>query len=86
MNIRILDLDELRLPSALLRMGDFFVVDGDAVVRMHYDQANGFAGAEVVNQNPAAYVAMSALLWTVAEPFGSWWTRHPDEHRATSAA
>lgn len=86
MNIRILDLGETDLPGALLRMGDFFVVDGDAVVRMHYDRGNDFTGAEVVNQNPALYVAMSALLWNAAEPFASWWDRHPDEHRAKVAA
>lgn len=86
MDIRILDLAETELPSALLRMGDFVVVDGDAVIRMHYDLDNDFSGAEIVNQNPAVYVAMSALLWNAAEPFASWWARHPGEHRAKSAA
>lgn len=86
MDIRILDLAETALPSALLRMGDFFVVDGDTVVRMHYDRSNDFTGGEIVNDNPAVYVAMSALLWEVSEPFASWWARHPDERHAKSAA
>ena len=76
MNVRILDLGERHLPDALLRMGDFFVIDGDTVVRMHYNRQNQFTGAEVVNQNPAVYVAMSALLWTAAEPWGPWMDRY----------
>lgn len=85
MDIRILDLDDGDLPDAVLRMGDFFVLDGETVVRMHYDRENDFAGAEVVNRNPAVYVAMSAMLWNAAEPFASWWARHPDDHRRTAA-
>lgn len=76
MDVRILDLGRTHLPDALLRMGDFFVVDGDTVLRMHYDVDNTFTGAEVVNHNPALYVAMSALLWDVSEPWASWMARH----------
>jgi hypothetical protein len=86
MDIRILDLAEAGLPDSLLRAGDFFVIDGDTVVRMHYDQANDFAGAEIVNQNPAVYVAHSELLWTLAEPFATWWARHPEARGTISAA
>lgn len=76
MQVKILDLSRAHFPDALLRMGDFFVIDGDAVVRMHYNPRNEFTGAEVVNQNPALYVAMSALLWSVAEDWGAWMARH----------
>lgn len=76
MQVKILDLGATQLPDALLRMGDFFVIDGDTAIRMHYNPDNEFTGAEVVNQNPALYVAMSSLLWAVAEDWGSWMARH----------
>lgn len=85
-DVRILDLTEtpdLDLPE----VGDFFVMDGSTVIRMHYDRDGVLLGAEIMQDSAAAYVALRALLWRAAEPFSAWWARHPRYHlRAPRAA
>lgn len=82
--IRVLDLAEV--PLSLPEVGDFFVMDGSTAIRMHYDRTGALLGAEIVQSGAAAYVALRALLWHVAEPFGTWWARHPRYARASRAA
>ncbi len=74
--------------SALLAVGDFFVLDGEHVIRSHYDAEDRFVGAEVVSDPVARapYLVISDLIWQSAEPFTRWWKRHPEYHRANRVA
>lgn len=83
-DVRIID----NADAGLLAVSDFFVLDGEHVVRSHYDQAGQFVGAEVVGAAPvkALYLSLSDLIWRLAEPFTAWWERHPEYHRAGRVA
>jgi hypothetical protein len=82
---RILDTSEMRLPHIGVR--DFWLVDNQRVADMHYDDAGHYLGAELSVDTPR-YVAARDALWKAAEPFYSWWDRHPehrrDQHRQAS--
>ena len=87
-DIRILDLAERPLPPALQGFDhDFWLVDGETVIRMHYDGDGRFAGAEILApaELPLYLAARDAAL-AAAEPFPSYWNRHPQFHRANQAA
>lgn len=78
---RILDLSERELPAAVLDH-DFWLVDDEYPVRMHYDDVGRFLGATVID--PAGvgeYQAARDAAWRAAEPFEGWWGRHPEYHR-----
>lgn len=81
---RILDLTEQ--PLNLPETGDFYVIDGTTVLRMHYDRAGELTGGDIVQRDAAAHVALSHLLWHTAEPFATWWARHPSYQRTARAA
>jgi len=85
--IRILDLAERTgVPGS--RMGtDFWMVDGHDVAVMHYTPEGAFTGAHLAP--PAArdtYRTAARALWDAAEPFASWWNRHPEYHRGQKVA
>ncbi|MBV8994165.1 MAG: hypothetical protein JO287_10810 [Pseudonocardiales bacterium] len=85
--IRILEVTDPNEAELIAALGDFSVLDGKHVLRNHYDTADQFLGGEVIYASEAA--ALSLLigrLWDAAEPFESWWNRHPQYHRAHSAA
>ena len=86
-DVRILDLAERPRPPALDLDHDFWVLDDQLAVRMHYDQDGRFLGAEVV---PASELARYRAAWEAAiraaEPFTSYWRRHPEYYRANQAA
>jgi len=72
------------LTSALAQVGDFFVLDGEHVVRSRYDSDCRFARAEVIHPDSAAsLVALAELLWNQATEFAVWWEAHPSYHRDT---
>ena len=62
------------------------IVDDNTVIRMHYSDAGAFVGANVVNQDPAVFVALRDMMWAAAEPFSAWWARHGELHRSRQAA
>lgn len=74
--------------SALLAVGDFFVLDGAHVVRSHYDHDGRFVGAEVLISDTAKapYLTISNLIWPNAERFATWWERHPEYRRSGRVA
>lgn len=75
--IRIAD-----LTPALAQVGDFFVLDGEHVVRSRYDADGRFIHAEVMHHDSAApYVAIAELLWDHAEDFTAWWGARVGYHR-----
>ena len=83
--IRIFDLTEQ--PSPRLA-ADCWVVDRSAVLLMHYTPGGVFTGAQEVAE-PAVmrrYADMAERLWDKAQPFASWWGRHPEYHRDWKAA
>lgn len=68
--------------------GDFYLVDDEHLIRMHYTPDNRPLGAEA-DSSPtvvAAYRRIADVLWSEAEPFERWWTAHPQFHRDRGAA
>jgi hypothetical protein len=81
-NTRILDLAERSLPAEVIDH-DFWLVDYESPVRMHYDDAGRFLGATVVDRAELSrYRAARDAAWRAAEAFEAWWGRHPEYHRA----
>lgn len=89
--IRILELtaqrrDLQRLVDAA--GGDFYVVDDEHVICLHYTADNQPLGAEA-DSSPAVVVAyrnIAGVLWSEAESFEQWWAAHPQFHRDHRAA
>lgn len=84
-DIRILDLTRRPDLQALVDAagGDFYLVDGEHVIRMSYTANNQPQGA-VADSSPevvAEYRNVAELLWSEAEPFALWWAAHPQFHR-----
>jgi hypothetical protein len=82
-DIRILDLAERPYPGALAGIDhDFWLIDSEAVARMVYDDEGRFAEAEILPpaELPRYLAARDAAL-AAAEPFASYWQRHPQFHR-----
>lgn len=86
-NVAILDLAERPRPPELDVDYDFWLLDDRLAVRMHYDAGGQFVGADVLAETELPHyrsVRDAALL--AAEPFSSYWSRHPQYHRANQAA
>ncbi len=81
---RILDLSAAALPADL-PAHDFWLVDGTTAARMHYDDVGRYLGADLAG-DAGPYLRARDALWAAAEPFYSWWDRHPEHHRATRKA
>jgi hypothetical protein len=81
---RILDTSEVALPLAEVSE-DFWLVDSDRAAVMHYDDEGHYLGADITRR-VGPYVAARDALWEAAEPFYSWWDRHPENHRQLRAA
>jgi hypothetical protein len=84
-DIRVLHRGEHHIPPGVIER-DFWVVDDDQAVLMHYDEFGRFEGAEVL---PAVGLEVwhdaRDAAWAAAEPFGQWWARHPELHRKLAA-
>ncbi|MDS1269069.1 hypothetical protein RIF23_02030 [Lipingzhangella sp. LS1_29] len=77
--IYILDLSERDKPDELVDH-DFWLTDQGCVVRMYYAEDGQFLGAEPVD-NLEQYQRARDAAMTAAEPFSTWWARHPEEWR-----
>ena len=85
-DIRVLDLAERTRPDGLVDH-DFWLVDDQHAIRMHYDPGGRFLGAEPLDHNQAArYQRARDAAVAAAEPFVTWWARHPEEQREHHAA
>lgn len=74
-------------PTDLVDVPDFFVVDGEHVVRSVYDERGKFTGAHVVvGPDAAVYRALASALLGASTAFGQWWDAHPDQHHRPNAA
>jgi len=83
--INILDLTEQPEPDGLVDH-DFWLIDDQHILRVHYGDAGHYLGMELIDESelPRYRRARDAAL-APAEPFGSWWARHPEEWRANRA-
>jgi hypothetical protein len=87
--IRVLDLGQLDWRADLLAdEEDFYLVDDQWLVRMIYDDAGRFLGAEVVGESEEFERVQGLIdqLWGVAVPFADWWAAHPQYWRSNRAA
>lgn len=81
--VRILDLPPDHRPPELIEIDhDFWMIDKERVVRMHYQPDATFLGAELMPADHAPrYRAARDVAWEMAEEFTSWWAAHPEYHR-----
>lgn len=77
---RILDLANRPFPAEVVGH-DFWLVNHEHPVRMHYDDAGRFLGATVNPVELECYQAARDAAWRAAELFETWWDRHPEHHR-----
>jgi len=85
-DIRIIDLAEQARPAGLPDH-DFWLIDGEHAIRMHYTAAGQFLGAEpaAADELPRYRRARDAAL-AAAAPFSTWWRQHTEEWREHRAA
>lgn len=84
-DVRILDLAERPCP-AVLPDEDFWLLDDQAVLVMCYDERGRFLGADPADlAELARYRRARDATWEAAEPFATYWARHPRYHRARVA-
>ncbi len=81
MQARVLDLTEQSAPPGFLHE-EFWLLDGERVAVMRYDDAGRFLHADTV-EGPAAqqYRTARDAGWAAGEPVTAWWGRHPEYHR-----
>lgn len=86
-DVRILDLPPARRPPELTEIDhDFWLLDEQRVLRMHYDADATFHGAELLPaDHMSLYQAARDVAWSRAEEFTSWWAAHPEYHRANQS-
>ncbi len=86
--VRILDLTETPRPRELEVVDhDFWLVDGERVVRMHYAADATFLGAELLGTEATPrYRAARNAAWRLGVDFGPWWAARPEYHRDHRAA
>ncbi len=83
-DIRVLRRGEHDIPPDLIEK-DFWVIDDDRVVAMHYDRHGRFEAGELLPARVvAAHLTSRDAAWDAAEPFGEWWRRHPELRRAVA--
>lgn len=85
-HIRILDLAESPRPTDLLDE-DFWLIDDQEVLKMHYSDGGRFIGAEVApDEVVQRYLAAKDAAWASAVDFSDYWKTHPGYWRDPSAA
>jgi hypothetical protein len=84
---RILDLAKHSHLAGARSWDDFWLIDDNEVVLMHYDSDGHFLGAELADPDATdRYRAVRDTAWRAAEPFSTWWHRHPEYHRSARKA
>lgn len=87
--VSVLRLGEHELPNPdALAANDWWLLDDRHLLVMHYGPAGEFHGAEHVTDelSVAVHRAARQLLSETAEPFTTWWARHPELYRDTRKA
>jgi hypothetical protein len=82
-DVRILDLVRRSQPDDVPDE-DFWIIDDEVVVRMHYDNDGRWQGADLapVDDLPR-YVLAKKRAYEMAVPFEQWWAAHPEHHRGS---
>jgi hypothetical protein len=87
-DVRILDLGEHQLPDVGLHLDRdwWLLTDAEGVARvvvMNYDENNQFVDAVALTDPRlvSGFEVVRDLLWSAAEPFTDWWSRHGELHR-----
>lgn len=84
-DIRVLHRGEHEIPAGLIQR-DFWIIRDSIVVTMCYDGHGRFDGAEVADPGELAdHLRTRDQAWAAAEPFATWWARHPEVHRKVAA-
>lgn len=84
--IRVLDVAEVPAAAPLLRLGDFWVVEGEHVVLVRYDaQGRHLGEVEVEAQSRHGYIAAAEMAWALGTDFSKWWNDHPEYRRVPRA-
>jgi hypothetical protein len=79
-DIRIIDLAERSLPAGLTDH-DFWLIDDQHAIVMHYEDDGQFVGAEPASpEQVCIYQQARKAAVTAAQPFASWWLAHTEEH------
>jgi hypothetical protein len=78
-DIRILDLTDQARPPGLVDH-DFWLVDDQHAIRMHYTADGQFLGATPAD-DPIPYQRARDAAVAASEPFTDWWARHSEEWR-----
>lgn len=81
--VRILDLAERARPDGLIDT-DFWLLDDEAALIMHYDAVGHFLGAEEAG-DAGRYRKARDAAWEAACPFADYWRAHPQYHRSRAA-
>jgi hypothetical protein len=86
--VRVLDLAEQPTPRELLYApGDWSIVDGQQIVKMHYEPDGQFRGAQLLDsQHVQRHRIAADAAWNTAVEFTAWWDNHPEHHRSTGRA
>jgi hypothetical protein len=80
-DILILDLAERTLPAGLTDH-DFWLIDNQHAIVMHYSDDGQFVGAEPASSEQVCiYQKAREAAVAAAQPFASWWHAHAEEHR-----
>lgn len=85
--VHIWDLAEMRLPTGVDGLPDFWLIDDVVVLGMRYDQDGRFLGADLSDDAELGrYLAVREALLAQAHDFRSWWAAHPGLRRGGAAA
>jgi hypothetical protein len=84
-DIRVLRRGEHTLPADIVQH-DFWLINNDIVIPMSYDAAGRFESASVADASEVSgYLRARESAWSAAEPFATWWARHPELHCRSAA-
>lgn len=78
----VLDRGEKAVPEVVVDH-DFWLLDDEVPVRMHYAEDGRFVGATEEPGMLRQYRAARDAALGAAEPFALWWARHPQVRRVT---
>ena len=81
-DVSILRENEHGQPATLIRE-DFWLVNDAVLIPMHYDDHGRFLWADCTTDAAmiAPYLQARDDAYVAAEPFSTWWSRHPELHR-----
>lgn len=85
-DIRIIDETETPTCYVGLPDHDFWLIDDEHGLRMHYDLRGWFLGAEPADDLVPEYRRAKTFTLTAGQPFAEWWSRHTEEWRDHDAA